>query len=156
MKDCIFAIEIDSGAAISAVSEEFYKQKMPELDIKKVNLQLVGYAGEKLNIKGCIEPELSFNGEVKKVKFAVVTKEGPPLLGRNFIEAFKLHIVPMNFVQNNDTKEKLKGELGKYNGMKMDITSAENTRPIFCKPRPVPFSFEKAVEEELRVAEEKG
>lgn len=64
--ELVIAMEIDSGAAISAISEEFCRKKFSGCKLK-----LVGYLGEHLKVHGCIEPELSFNGFKKCVKFAV-------------------------------------------------------------------------------------
>ncbi|XP_062558187.1 uncharacterized protein K02A2.6-like [Armigeres subalbatus] len=161
------AMEIDSGATISAVSERFCKEKFSSLEVRETKLRLVGYSGEHLKVQGCVEPVVSFNGITKRLQFAVVQKGGPPLLGRNFLRVFGLHIAPLNYVSGENTEEKLSKllnqyeclfseKLGKYNGMKVEMTLEEGAKPIFCKPRPVPLSLEKSVEHELNEAEEKG
>lgn len=162
-----FAMEIDSGAAISAVSESFRRTKMAQFEVRGTKLSLMGYSGECLKVQGCIEPEVLFNGVTKKVKFAVVEKGGPPLLGRNFISAFGLQILPMNSVSVSSVNAKLEvllkryeslfsGKLGRYRGMEVDVALEEGAKPVFCKPRPVPFSLEAAVEKELNAAVEMG
>lgn len=162
-----FAMEIDSGAAISAVSESFRRAKLAQLEVRSTKLSLMGYSGECLKVLGCVEPELVFNGVTKRVVFAIVEKGGPPLLGRNFIKAFGLQILPMNVMSVSNVNDKLEGllrryddlfsgKLGSYKGMEVDITLEDGAKPVFCKPRPVPFSFEEAVEKELNTAVEMG
>ncbi|XP_065088841.1 uncharacterized protein K02A2.6-like [Ochlerotatus camptorhynchus] len=159
-------MELDSGAATSAVSEKFHRKFLRCYQLSNANLKLLTYNGQRLKVLGCIEPVVTYNGEQKKVNFAVIGDGGPPLLGRNFMREFKLQLLPLKRISEdrseqlehvlNRFKHMFSGKLGKYTGAKIDLEVQVDAKPVFCKPRPVPLSLEPMVDQEIETMETSG
>ncbi|XP_055523166.1 uncharacterized protein K02A2.6-like [Wyeomyia smithii] len=72
-------MELDSGAATSAVSEKFYEKHLQCFKLKEANLELVTYNGQNLSVLGCIEPVVAYSGKEKSVSFALGKYKPVPL-----------------------------------------------------------------------------
>lgn len=94
----------------------------------------------------------------------------PLLLGDDFLSAFGFKLTSngkslsefdksVNSINNSTSiivdqlksefSEVFKSELGTYTGTKVHLEVNADTRPIFCKPRPIPFAWKDKVEAQL-------
>ncbi|KAK3745704.1 hypothetical protein QZH41_007913 [Actinostola sp. cb2023] len=98
----------------------------------------------------------------------IVDEKGPPLLGRTWLQKLKLPWKEIFAVRKGHSEEPLLTEIlnehedlfntepGCLKDFKAKLQIEENTNPIFCKARPLPFSMKKRVEEELSRLENNG
>ncbi|XP_055604564.1 uncharacterized protein K02A2.6-like [Uranotaenia lowii] len=161
-----YAMELDTGAAISVVSWDFFVKYLSHCELRKTMVKLVGYDGRALLVKGAISPSVKFENKEKSVVFVVVEKGGPPLVGRNFVRAFGIQFsVIKNIQQCNDMdlskliekySELFSNKLGCYKYREVKIEVDEKATPIFKNPRPVPFKFRDLMAQELDNMENLG
>ena len=87
-------MEIDTGAALSVISEDTYKQlcsqgKIPSL--KSTEVVLRTYTGEEVKPKGTLDATIYHEGTQLQLPLLVVAGKGPALLGRNWLSKMKLN-----------------------------------------------------------------
>lgn len=150
--------EIDSGSAVTVVSERTFKLHFDNLPLSKTNKKLISYTGEVLGCVGCARMSLQWRDRTHNIDVYVVRGGGPPLLGRDFIAQFELQLSPVHYCdQDNDTvrsfhlryPELFSGKLGRFNLYEVNITLKEGSKPVFCKARPVAFALRDKVGNEL-------
>ena len=83
-------MEIDTGAAVSIISETQCKQLFPNVKLDKSSIQLRTYTGEKLPVLGQINVSAQYEDQMKSLDLVVVTGNGPTLLGRNWLLQLRL------------------------------------------------------------------
>ena len=82
---------LDTGAAVSVMSSEMWQEKLPQLKLQQSSLLLKTYTGEPLKLQGETNVTVTYQGQEVKLPLVVVTGNGPPLLGRNWLEHIKLN-----------------------------------------------------------------
>ena len=91
LEHCPVEMEIDTGAAISLVSEttieELWKEK-PALSPSQVRLR--SYSGEPIPVVGGVEVNIVYKQQSARLLLLVVQGGGPSLLGRNWLSQLKL------------------------------------------------------------------
>jgi hypothetical protein len=88
--DTVLEMEIDSGAAISCISRETYYSHFSSYPLSENYTKLKNYTGHAINPLGYINVKMSYKGFLKPIKLCVVEGGGPPLLGRDWLESFKI------------------------------------------------------------------
>ena len=86
-------MEIDTGAAISVISEATYKQawkedRMPTLHPSKMRLRT--FTGKEVTVVGALMVEVEHGQEKKQLPLIVAKGQTPSLLGRNWLAKLKL------------------------------------------------------------------
>ena len=166
-------MELDTGAARSLISKSVFnnmfenspnkpKLSPPQISLKKygnVEIQLYGEAN--VNVK--------FNNQSKVLSLIVVNENGPALMGRDWIHAFKLQILDFSkesqilnaSAENSEISKQeiatllgnfskvFEHSLGTFKGVEVSLAIEENATPKFIKARPVPFSLKNKIEDEL-------
>lgn len=162
--DQVFTMELDSGAGVSVISEKLYRDALGCFPLESSALKLKLFSGASLKVLGVIQPVVEYNSNRKKVLIAVVAEGGPPLLGKNFMKAFGIQLALINSVDKSSVLEELlvkykelfNGELGCYKYDKVKLEVEEWVKPIYKKPRPVPFKFHNQMGTELDKMEQAG
>ncbi|KAF4532139.1 hypothetical protein B566_EDAN017008 [Ephemera danica] len=105
-------------------------------------------------------------GSIWRLPLLVVQEHGPCLLGRVWFEALDMHVVniPQTIShvsaelpkQLSDFSELFQPSIGLYNGPPVHIHLTEGAKPVFMRPRPVPFALEAAVSKELEKLQADG
>ena len=171
-------MELDTGAAVSLISEATYKQLWSERGprITPTNETLRGYAGDKLCVLGKLEVnvEVPVSAEPSKrfrLPLFVVGGSGHNLFGRDWLQQVRLDwsglMGPVLSVQRPDSgntlQEILRKQsavfsegLGEYVGPAVKIAVDPQVVPKFCAARPVPYAWRDAVGKALTTMEEKG
>ena len=98
------------------------------------------------------------------LKVLVVEGEGPNILGRDWITAFKVDFDQIdNLVGSNQLQVLLEkhssvfnNEIGTLKGIKVKLHADPNVKPKFFKARSVPYSLREKVETELGRLESTG
>ncbi|XP_055918303.1 uncharacterized protein K02A2.6-like [Eupeodes corollae] len=115
---------------------------------------------------------ITYEDTSKCITVVVTDANAPPLLGRNFLRAFKFLLVQMD--QNHENlvhsirspenrslsvivdqiksqfSELFDGQLGKYTVCEISLQIDSQAKPVFCKPRPIPIAWKSEIEQNLR------
>ena len=76
-------MEVDTGAAVSLVSEKTYRSLFPERCLQPSKACLRTYSGESITVTGQVEVEVCYEEQRVKLPLLVVKGEGPSLYGRD-------------------------------------------------------------------------
>ena len=162
-------MEIDTGAAVSIISETTYtglwpKNARPPLLQSTVLLRT--YTGETLPIKGQVKVNVTYQGQVRQLRLLVVRGNGPSLLGRDWLSALNINLQELSVLHTGGIKnlqdildshaELFKDELGLVKGTKVKLFVDDSCKPAFFKARTVPYALRKKVEAELDRLEKDG
>lgn len=156
-------MELDSGSGTNVISEKLYLQHFKDYNLTRTDLRMCLYNGHKIIPIGFFNCMVSYLGTSQNIKFYVIQNGGPPLLGRDFMTKFKIYFassyVNKISVDNqcivevqqllNEFPDLWKDELGCFNKFEIDFQLKEGARPIFFKPRTIPFALKNKVEDEL-------
>ncbi|XP_026322974.1 uncharacterized protein K02A2.6-like [Hyposmocoma kahamanoa] len=153
-----YEFEIDSGSAVTVISESYYKTHFIDVPLSNTCKQLTTYNGKNIICIGTVRMPVSYVGITCDLDFYVVQDGGPPLLGRDFISLFKLQLTPVNYCQETDLllnnfkeqyKDLFSDRLGTFNKYKIKLSIKDNSFPVFFKARPVAFALRDMVGKEI-------
>jgi hypothetical protein len=162
--DTVLEMEIDSGAAISCISRETYYNQFSSYPLSQNYTKLKSYTGHAINPLGYINVKICYKGMLKPIKLYVVEGGGPPLLGRDWLESFKIGFQSINAISKPSEVERViskfpkvfSGKLGRYKHSKISLELKPDSKPIFCKPRAIPLALKELIDKELdRMIEDK-
>jgi len=163
--------ELDSGAAVTVMSESEATKLFPTATIHNTKLRLISFCGRALGCKGYITVRVKYNSTVKKLNIYLISGSRKPLLGREWIRQFDGFDLPIcNARVNNvnvDSQSKLQEILDRYRNIRSsEFASIKNTQvhlklkkdafPVFMRARSVPFKLQMLVNEELGILEKAG
>lgn len=162
-----FTMELDSGAGISVIPEATYREKLNACQLKPTNIRLRTYNGSMITPVGEIQVETEYGNISANCRFVVIENGTVPLLGRDLMNVFNFKFGnPISELNNLGSmsleillekyKDLFDGKLGLYKYEKIELKVDPNCKPIFCKPRPIPFSFKESVNKELDELERTG
>lgn len=164
-KEC--CIELDTGASVSVISEEFYKENFSMFQMLLSDRTLFNYVGSLIHPLGYVQLPVEYKDIKKKIDIYVISGGGPPLLGRNFFYEFGLSV---NYVENvkstNDLSQDktnnmvihsivskfykvFSSTLGHFREGTIHLSLKENSEPKFFKARPIPYGIRDKVEQEI-------
>lgn len=166
----LMRMEIDSGAAVSVINEATYTDKFNNYNLDLENVEIYTYSGQKVGILGSFNPIIEYEGKSNNIKIFVVKGRNSSILGRDFLKEFNFEIKMINKIDKDPGSfmPRLEEFLKKYDNLfnddqgeyKFKRISLElkdkNVKPIFVKPRPIPFAYKESVEKELLKMESKG
>lgn len=156
-----FSFQLDSGASISAFSEMFWRLNFKDCPLIPTNRCLNVYDGKKMFPLGVCKLSATYNHVTKVLNFYVIKNGGPPILGRDFMNMYKLGIAQVNYTQGVKDQKNItylvnkfnyvfSGGLGKFNRGTVSLKlKNENTTPKFLRARPLPYGLRDKVESEL-------
>lgn len=164
------SLELDTGAAVTIVSEGIYKAYLKHLPMQKSSVKLKDYGGERVPILGEVKVPVVYGNQRHNLPLRVVQGNKPSLLGRDWLEDIKLDWTNIFSVKSTSTTnstdtvnellrkhEKLfEKSLGTIRDFTAQVRINPEVQPIFCKARPVPFSLKEMLEKELMRLEEAG
>ncbi|XP_054285817.1 uncharacterized protein K02A2.6-like [Macrosteles quadrilineatus] len=159
-------MELDTGAALSSISYSDFQSLHVNKRLFKTAVEMKTYTGEIIKPLGvcfvdCKYRDFNFYG-----KLYVLRQEVEPIFGREWLREVKMDWADIKVVES-DCSEKLDKLLtefqeiftpgiGKITSEQGHIELKEGARPIFIKPRQVPYALKKSVEEELNRLESNG
>ena len=162
-------MELDTGADISIISESTYKSMFSTLSLQSFTLPLKTYTGERMSVLGKLPVRVQYEDQPPvEQTLVVVTGDGPPLLGRNWLKSMRLNWKKIAAVTlQQDPRKKLdtlleeyheifSDNLGTIQQFKAQLAIKENVKPKFFKPRSVPIAIKPLVEGELDRLEQNG
>lgn len=159
-------MELDTGSALSVISEGDYKQLFPNLLLQNTSIRLKTYTGEKVRPVGKIKVTVTYKGKTLQLMLYVLKNGGPPLFGREWLRRIQLdwHTIKALHLARTDsnsaterlsqllkTHEKMFAEgIGTLKGIKARIELDKKATPKFHKARQVPYALRPKVEAELQ------
>ena len=158
-------VEVDSGAGKSVMPFSVYKKFLDFLELKSTPIRLKMYNGFELKPEGEIKVTVSHNSHVCDGTFIIVKKGVIPLLGRDLMNKLGFIVKNVNNIEAQDISfdkllekysELFNDELGCYKDSKVELKVMQDAKPVFLKPRPIPFALKEKVSEELDNLEKKG
>ncbi len=162
-------MEVDTGAALSIISEHTYRNLWPESTaprLRSTDTRLCTYTGEEIPVLGAIEVCVEYQGQKENLSLLVVRKRGPSLLGRDWLLKIRLDWRELHQVRASPSlslqelldqhPDLFKDELGTVKGVAAQIHVEHQARPQFFRPRPVPYALRAKLEKELECLEETG
>ncbi|XP_014675604.1 PREDICTED: uncharacterized protein LOC106815629 [Priapulus caudatus] len=171
------AMEIDTGAAATLISERTYRELLAEwVQLNPTACTLRTYTGEPLAIAGTCVVQVEYNGQRHELPLLVVQGNGPSLLGRDWLCEIKLDwkkvcrsgsgsaqgsrgaINRVTCVQEILEKypEVMEDGLGTLKGVKGHVQVDSDAEPQFFKARNVPYALREKVDTELDRLEREG
>ena len=158
-------MEVDSGAVVSVLPEALYNSTFKHCKLEKSNKVLTLYDGNTIVPLGKINVEVEYKQKKEMCILLIVKRqENVALMGRDLMKIFSLQILEVkNLTSDMDIETLLcefqdlfSSDLGKLKNKKVHLEVLPGTRPIFIKPRVIPFAFKSEVEKELDRLEKIG
>jgi len=158
-------MEIDTGAAVTVMSQECWEARFAGLTLEQPTLCLRTYTAEKMTVLGETSVLVRYGKYKGTHKLYVVEGKGPTLLGRDWLRSIHLDWASIKSVSGVDSNvDKVVGKypevfqegLGTLKHFKATLHLMPGATPRFCRPRPLPFSIREQVEGELDRLVEQG
>ncbi|XP_063220109.1 uncharacterized protein K02A2.6-like [Bacillus rossius redtenbacheri] len=163
-------MQVDTGSAVTLVSNETYLANWPNLQLSKSKVKLRTYFGDDLPVKGGAQVEVEYKEQRSRLQLLVVDsgqQRLPSLLGRDWLGHIQLDwnsicAVSVSQIHLGRVQEEvLRGLLDKYAGIfsgafgeiknfVANFTLKEGASPVFLKARTVPFALRDKVDKELQ------
>ncbi|KAL7834774.1 hypothetical protein SRHO_G00290210 [Serrasalmus rhombeus] len=158
-------MEIDTGAAVSIVSENVYKNTLKHLSLKPANIKLKTYTGEQVPVQGVVDVTVQLNKQTAKLPLYVVKGDYPSLLGRAWLDKITLDWPAIRMMVKeeaglidilNKHADMFKDELGNMKNISIKLDTKPDAKPKFLKARPVPYAIRPKVEAHLKSLVQSG
>ena len=156
-------MEIDTGAAVSVISQCLYQQLYGTRPVKSTTVRLTLYGRTPLTVLGKSTVLVKHGGAEAKLPLIIVEGNGPSLLGRNWLEQLRLDWQAVHKLFKSALDQVLQKHqevfnpgLGTLQGYEAKLHMGANAQPQFHKARSVPCSMKVLVEKELDRLEEEG
>lgn len=155
-------MEVDTGAAVSIVSEKLYNSRFKKHKLQPCDVVLRTYSAQPIQLLGQLEVKVKCGTQVLPPPLLVSKGKGPTLMGRNWIQQLKLDWSRVNYVSDpvaqlcDKYAAVFSDQLGVVKGVKAKIQVSEKAVPKFCKARPVPYALREAVDKQLTELEKQG
>ena len=160
-------MELDTGAALSIISEQTKLREFPEAVLVDSDVILTTYTTEEMPVIGMMKVQVKLNERCSMLPLFVVKGKGPSLFGRNWLRE-----IPIDWKAIHATKLKaqttsvgavldkyadvFKDELGTFKDITVKLEVKENSKPKFHKPRAVPYAIREPIEDDLDRLEKAG
>lgn len=162
----VLRFKIDTGAQANVIPYKVYKKltTLPPLTASKT--KLFGYAGQRIDVKGCIQLTCTYKNKQYQGTFHVADTIGhsQPVLG--YRACLQLQIIKMilavnkNYTLNRETilseyKHLFDDNLGKLEG-EVEIHVQKDAVPVVHPPRRIPHALRDRLKGELDTMENAG
>lgn len=150
--------EIDSGSAVTVISEKLYESKFSNVPLLPTNKRLMTYTGDSIACVGMARLPVTYAERSHTLLVYVIRNGGPPLLGRDFISLFKLELLQPNYCIRSDIDlgklqsrypDVFSDRLGLFNKYEVKLCLKEDAKPVFFKARPIAFALKEKVDKEI-------
>lgn len=171
----VLKFEVDSGACVSVINEQCYRDHFSTLELSETSLVLSSYTNQPIKPLGKLKVQVTYENKTKLLTLYVIAKGANPLMGRDWIRDLGVVIkIPHSLASNkvdkevkqtmgsiSDLESKVRSEiyqkfpevftdnLGCYKGEPAGLELKQNVTPKFLKPRPIPFALKEKVEAEI-------
>jgi len=157
---------IDTACPVTIIPVKFYEEHFKGLPLQPSPLKLSSYSKHVVPVNGYLEVDVTYNRCKFRLPLYVTEGDEACLLGRQWLETIRIDwhkVFKMQEHPQSDLKTVLTQfadvfdeTQGTIKGFKADIRVKEGVKPLFHKPRPVPYSLREKVSEELDKLEARG
>lgn len=162
-----FTFEIDTGSPISAISRELYQNNKKTFSVlQPTNKVFASFHGDLMVPIGVVEVNVTFREINKNLQLYILGGNNLPIIGLQWLKALKIMehtnegiLLKINNITSSGSNitnsffqefESLFSEgIGKYKQGTFKLKLKEEAKPIFHKPRPVPYALKDKVSLEL-------
>lgn len=118
-------MELDTGSAVSIIPATTYEKLFKTKKLRKTDVILKTYSGEKLSPKGMLQVHVKYGEKTQELPLYVVNGNGPPLLGRDWLTHMKLNwneikLLRTTNITQTETHKRLEQILKKYRAVFQD------------------------------------
>ena len=167
VNDRELTMELDTGAAVSIMSEQTLQRLFPQAPLKQTRVLLRTYSGEPLKVLGELRAEVRYGKQCCTLPLLVVSGTGPTLLGRDWLKHIQLDWKSIGLTKLDGGsvrvqellqryREVFGEDLGLMKHFQAKLHVKEGTRPVFLKPRSVPYALKEPISRELDRLESQG
>ena len=161
-------MEVDTGAAVSLISEQTLKAIAPNATLQPSRVILKTYTEERMSVLGELQVDVQYHQQSTTLPLVVVAGEGPSLFGRNWLESIRLNWHQICAISTSSAsvgslesllekhQEIFLDELGTIRSFPASLQVRPEARPKFFKARSVLFAIKDAIEQELDRLETSG
>ena len=160
-------MELDTGAAVSVMSESCYQRLLPHSPLDRSKAVLTTYSGEPLKLLGEKQVSVQYGTQHEVLTVYVVEGSAPSLFGRDWLRKIKLDWKKISLIRQRVENPGVEKLLVKYADVFQEGLSVMNTFDAtlhlqpgstlkFRKARNVPFALRPAVETELERLQQEG
>ncbi len=96
--DVSLAMELDTGASVSIISEDTWKTKFAGTMLENTEIRLKTYTGEPMRVLGQLRVNVKYHNQEHTLPLLVVGGSGPSLFGRNWLGKIRLDWASINQV----------------------------------------------------------
>ena len=146
--------QLDTGASLSVISKSDFDRDI-RLPIRQSKDRLLTYTGEKVHVYGEALLSVCYEDQRIKLPILVIKGEGPPLIGRNWLNSLKLNwrnLFSLNTPVNSlvtQYEEVFGPDSGGVKDLKVTIHVSKDACPVFMKARHPPYILREGIEKEL-------
>ena len=166
INDSPITMELDTGAAVTIMSEKRFREIFDDTALRKSKLLLKTYSGDRLTVLGTMDAVVQYEQQTRELPLTVVRGDGPSLLGRDWLQQLTLNWSKINAVSKHAERsveylvdkygELFLDELGTIKSFQAELRVEPQDRPKFFKARPVTYALRLPIEEELDRLEREG
>lgn len=154
-------MEFDTGATLTSMSLQDYQKLNIGKRIFKTNLKLRTYTGEVIKPTGVAYVQCKCKGKEFHGKLYVINNNVDPIFGRSWMKELEtLNLADIKAVQPTENIELdqllelyktsvFRNDLGEIPNYRGHLNLKENTKPIFIRPRRIPYALKTKVDEEI-------
>jgi len=133
-------MELDTGSAVSVMSEGVYLEYLRHIPLKDTSLKLRTYTAESVKLMGFCYVTVQYQGQSKEIPICLVENDGPILISREWLESIRLDW-PLLCLETSDTIPALEHVLSKHASVFSEgLGKMKNIQaPIQIKECPTPI-----------------
>lgn len=168
--DIPFKFELDTGAAVSSISENTFRRLLPSKALQYTDLPLRTYTGERIYPKGYATVEIKYKNQQAKVNLYVIANNVDAIFGREWLQQFDVNMPKLNQLHDNfhslrfELLQQLKLEfpdvflpgVGKIRNFKASLPLRKDANPIYKPARNIPFALRDKINTEIDRLENVG
>ena len=149
---------LDTGASLSIISEDLYREKFKDIPMKTTDAILKTYTGQIIPVDGQIDVEVQYGHQQEKLPLVVVRGRGSLLFGRNWLEKIRLNWEKIKQLSPDYRMESLVSKyshvfedtLGTIKSIHAKLEVKADAKPKFFKPRAMPYALKGKINDELK------
>jgi hypothetical protein len=151
--------ELDTGASLTSISFNDFKRIFPNKRLFKTGVELRTYTGEIISPRGCTFAHCDYKGQKFVGKLYVINQDVEPIFGREWMREVQLDWAEIRTVDETQGtqlnalieqfQDVFKNDIGAIPEYQAQLILQEGSRPIYIKPRQVPYALKNKIENEI-------